>query len=174
MPVNAFRVQNVLCTASHPTPGGTRGVVISLLQMRGLGLREVKLISKGCRGRIQTWTGLSYSQTAVLPTTNCTQGKDDGRLKKITHEEGFIGSTLFLFLNFLFIDFRQTKEGQKERKTLICCSTYWCIHWLILICALTGDRTCNLGISRRCSHPRSHPARARLYSVFSNWGDIRL
>ena len=27
--------------------------------------------------------------------------------------------------------------SEKETKTSICCSTYLCIHWLLLICALT-------------------------------------
>ena len=35
-----------------------------------------------------------------------------------------------------------------ERATLICCSTYLCIHWLILVCSLTRNRTHNLVISR--------------------------
>ena len=35
---------------------------------------------------------------------------------------------------------------RREREMLICCSTYLCIHWLILICALTGDQTHNLRI----------------------------
>ena len=30
---------------------------------------------------------------------------------------------------------------------MICCSTYICIHWLLLICTLTGDRTHSLGAS---------------------------
>ena len=32
---------------------------------------------------------------------------------------------------------------------MICCSTHSCIHWLILVCALPGDQTCNLGIRWR-------------------------
>ena len=51
-------------------------------------------------------------------------------------------SLKFFFIFFLFIDFRERKEERKrdrERETLICCSTYLCIHWLILVDALTGD-----------------------------------
>ena len=36
---------------------------------------------------------------------------------------------------------------ERERETSSCCSTYLCIHSLIFVCALTGDRTCNLGVS---------------------------
>ena len=46
-------------------------------------------------------------------------------------------------ISFFKIDFR---ERGKEKETLICFSTYLCIHWLILVCALTGDQTHNLGI----------------------------
>ena len=28
-------------------------------------------------------------------------------------------------------------EGQRKREAWICCSTYLCIQWLILLCALT-------------------------------------
>ena len=37
----------------------------------------------------------------------------------------------------LLIDFRKREEG-RERETSICCSTYLRIHWLLLVCALTG------------------------------------
>ena len=40
------------------------------------------------------------------------------------------------FIDWLFWE----QESVCERETLIC-STYWCTHWLILVCALTGDRT---------------------------------
>ena len=46
---------------------------------------------------------------------------------------------------FLFIDFRERKwkkEREKQReKHQFCCSSYLCIHWLILGCALTRDWT---------------------------------
>ena len=47
--------------------------------------------------------------------------------------------------NFFKNDFRERK-GKKER-IFMCFSTCLCIHWLILICALTEDRTCNLDVS---------------------------
>ena len=42
-------------------------------------------------------------------------------------------------LLIFFIAFRQRKR-EGERKTSVCCSTYLCIHWLILFCTLTGDQ----------------------------------
>ena len=35
------------------------------------------------------------------------------------------------------------KERERERSI---CSAYLYIHWLLLVCALTGDRTHNLGV----------------------------
>lgn len=34
-----------------------------------------------------------------------------------------------------------------ERETLICWCTYLHIHWSVLVCALTRDQSCNLGVS---------------------------
>ena len=53
----------------------------------------------------------------------------------------------------LLIDFRVTREREKEGKSSLCCSTYLCIHWLLLICALTRDQTHNLGLGGRCTSP---------------------
>ena len=38
------------------------------------------------------------------------------------------------------------RERERERETSICCSTYLCIHWLILVCALARDGTHNLSV----------------------------
>ena len=38
---------------------------------------------------------------------------------------------------FIFINFRR-RVGGGERHGF-CCSTYLCIHWLIIVCALTGN-----------------------------------
>ena len=43
---------------------------------------------------------------------------------------------------------------------MICCSTYLCIHWLILVCALTGDPTCNLDIWGQHANQLSYLTRA--------------
>ena len=58
------------------------------------------------------------------------------------------------------------EEGEKEReREMICCSTYLCIHWLILVGALTRDGTHNLGVLRGCSNQLTCPARA-IYAYF--------
>ena len=64
----------------------------------------------------------------------------------------------FFFFKFLLIDFLD-RGRKRERETLIC-STYLCIHGLLLLCALTGVQTCNLGVSERCFNQRSYLARA--------------
>ena len=52
---------------------------------------------------------------------------------------------LLLFLKC--IDFLDRERGrQKERETSVCCSTYLCIYWLILLCP-DRDQTHNLGVS---------------------------
>ena len=51
---------------------------------------------------------------------------------------------LFIYLFYWF-----------ERETLTCCSTYLYIQWMLLVCALTGDRTCNLGVSGWSSNQQS-------------------
>ena len=64
--------------------------------------------------------------------------------------------TVFLknvFLIFLLI-LEERKLGRERergrdgagRERLICCSTYLCIHWLILVLALTRDQTHSLGV----------------------------
>ena len=68
-----------------------------------------------------------------------------------------------LHFNFYLLNFFKEKgsgryrEGRGERETSICCSTYLCIHWLLLVRALTGDLTRNLGVSGQCSNQLSYP-----------------
>ena len=50
------------------------------------------------------------------------------------------------FFNFVFIDFRK-KERKGEREKNINLLFHLCVHWLLLGCALTRDRTHNLGLS---------------------------
>ena len=71
--------------------------------------------------------------------------------------EPYLWGRFFLF--FKFIDFRETEE-RRDIETLIYCSTYLCIHWLLLVYALAGDQTCNLAGLGQCSKKLSYPARA--------------
>ena len=72
-----------------------------------------------------------------------------------TRPQKFLTSLYFLFNFFYLLIFR-------ERETMICCSTSVCIHWLILICALTRDGTCNFGVLGRCYNQLRYPAGAVL------------
>ena len=58
----------------------------------------------------------------------------------------------------LFYWFGRETDRQTDIDLL---STHFCIHWLILLCALTGDRTCSFGASGWCSNQRSCPTRAK-------------
>ena len=88
-----------------------------------------------------------FQEHEQVPTVNIrdkyhcvsSRRKGNGVIQKIPEH-----SNLFLFhLKKLLIDFR-VKNGKEREKTLICCSTYSCIHLLILVCALTRNQTCNL------------------------------
>ena len=58
--------------------------------------------------------------------------------------------------------FPTSKICFREKETSVCCSIYWFIHWLILLCALTRNWTSNLGVSGQCSNQLSYWARALL------------
>ena len=62
----------------------------------------------------------------------------------------------FFFLTYWF---------ERERETSICCSTYLCIHLLILVCVQLGDGTCKLGLTGWHTTQLSYPARASLTMV---------
>ena len=51
------------------------------------------------------------------------------------------------------------RDRERDIKTSICSSTYLCLHWLILVCALTKYQTHNFGVSGQCSNQLSYPAR---------------
>ena len=63
---------------------------------------------------------------------------------------------------------KERKRERRETLILICFSTYLCIHWLILVCALTGDRTHNLGISEWCSNQLSYLSKACVITRFDS------
>ena len=54
---------------------------------------------------------------------------------------------------FYFILFKRERKGGGDRKT--------CIHWLILICALTEEQTCNLGVRGQHSERWSYLVRTQ-------------
>ena len=64
-------------------------------------------------------------------------------------------------------DTKQEKEREKERETSTYCSTRPCPHWLILVCALTRNQTCNRGILGWHSNQLSYPTRTNL--ILMTW-----
>ena len=80
---------------------------------------------------------------------------------------------LNLLIDWFFEGREEGREDGREREKTICCSTYFCIHWLLLVSALTWDWTHNLGILGWCSNKQNCPARAKLmcfYPRFKNSG----
>ena len=69
------------------------------------------------------------------------------------HQPGSIS----IFKHFLLIDFLE-----RERETLICCSTYLYIHCWFLYVPWPGIKPYNLGILGRCSNQLSYMARASI------------
>ena len=59
----------------------------------------------------------------------------------------------------LYLLILREREREREREISICCSTYLCMHLLILTCALTRDQSHNLGVLGLCSNQLSYPAR---------------
>ena len=141
-----------------------------------MGVIRVPALWCWCEDRTLLW-----SVPQVLITMSCSTGSDlQGLSGRWVVMPRFIHSFFFIHLcqadikarihrirqgssslKKKSIDFREEEEGG-ERKTLICCSTYLCIHWLFLVCALTRDRIHSPGVSGWCSNQLSYPARARL------------
>ena len=69
------------------------------------------------------------------------------------------------FIFFIFIYWFLERERKDERETSICCSTYSCSLWLILVCVLTRGQTHSLAVSRWCFNQQSHPARAKTVAL---------
>ena len=61
--------------------------------------------------------------------------------------------------HFLFLELILEREREREcvcmweREPLICCSIYFCVHWLILVSAVTSDWTYNLCVFGWCRNP---------------------
>ena len=133
---------------------------------------------KGCVGQVvkgkggqiyadRRWFGFEWwARTAACHTVYCT---DHVSLKCTT--ETYTVLKVFYWLIWEKEGEEREKGGEereRERHFLskkYCCSTYLCIHWLILVCALMGDQTCNLGVSGWCSNQLSYLARAETYII---------
>lgn len=93
-----------------------------------------------------------------------------------------ISYSVFFFKNFYFLIEREKErmkvKEDRKRETLIRCSTYLWVQWLILVCVLTKDRTFNLGIWEWHSNQLSYMDRT-LLSILTNkiwrrsWNHVR-
>ena len=74
---------------------------------------------------------------------------------------------VYFFKFYLLILEREEGGGKRQReRERICCSTYLCIHWLFLVCALSRDGTLHFGVSGWRSNQLSYLAGAALSLVF--------
>ena len=62
------------------------------------------------------------------------------------------------FFKLIVERWRKGAEREQKQETLIYCLTYLCIHWLLLVCALTMSQTCNPGILGQHSKQLNNPA----------------
>ena len=102
----------------------------------------------------------------TYPSGTRQQGVLCRRLRGKGQKEEALPSRNAQFNFLLIIDFREREREGGERKqgegeTMTSFSTYFCLHWLIFVCALTRDQTCCLGILGRLSNQLSPPTRAR-------------
>ena len=73
---------------------------------------------------------------------------------------------LFIYLFFIYLfnlwilERDKERKGEREKNQFIVPLIHLCIYWLILVCALTGDRTDNLGVLGQHSNQLSKLARA--------------
>lgn len=83
-----------------------------------------------------------------------------------TKERTFIRFYFYFKDNFfnVLIFFREAERKERGRDK-DCCSAYLCIHWLLLVHALTQDQTPNLGEPGRLSTNRA--TRPEPHSFFS-------
>ena len=112
-----------------------------------------------------------------FPNTICTMLNKRGESGHPCLVPHLKGNTCFLptecdvhHFFFSFYNFFNLLILERERETSICCSTYLCIHWLILVCTLTRDRTHNLDAWGQCSNQLSYMARAAIFYFWcSSW-----
>ena len=78
-----------------------------------------------------------------------------------------------LWKNFIDWFLERGTEGGGERNIDVL-FTYLCTHWLVLVCALTRDRTLNLGVSGRRSNQLSYWARALCIKLLSTYFSLQI
>ena len=85
--------------------------------------------------RLPIWVLKAGKQAGGNP--NGTGCAPDSKGSVCNGHEGTAGCFILFF--YIFIDW-----FCREREISICCFTHLCIHWLVLVCAPTEDRTATL------------------------------
>ena len=78
---------------------------------------------------------------------------------------------IHILIDWLTWERERDRDRDAEREKPICFSLYLCIYCLILVCALTEDWTCNLGVWGWCSNQLSCPAKTHsdFYLSYFQW-----
>ena len=109
-----------------------------------------------------------YSNQSLLSALNfsrntykITQRNIKSEKRKSSYLSGnSIWPNIYLIFNFKKMFYLLILErGWEREKHQFVLPPYLCLHWLILVCAPTGDRTCKRGVWGRCSNQLRHPAR---------------
>ena len=96
---------------------------------------------KECRGTSQLvsllWSIFICEDCLGQATVHMKCKKVTGSIshnKTMANEVNFLVDHMFIYLfNLLILE----KERKGKREIFICCSTYLCLHWLFLVCAVT-------------------------------------
>ena len=82
---------------------------------------------------------------------------------------------LLFFIIIIIIIITDLRERKGEREISIWCYTYLCTHWLSLVCALTRDQTCNIGVSGQYKQPGTTSSLCRnSLRPLNDWGIFQL
>ena len=127
-------------------------------------------VGKDLESYSRVWTGQSpASQVLPFPPMQLVATSDSPSVEEQRDFfENYKNPRIFYFLKMLIYWLIWERERERGRETLICCSTHGCIHWLLLVCALTWDRTYNLGVSGwRSHHGATQPGLHYLWKIYS-------
>ena len=123
--------------------------------------------------RAKTWTN-SKLKEKITKAANQTYFDSFLKLIHVLDCEFFTFTRIWIFLYLLLILEEGRKEGgwgrqterERERERDIDLLFHlFRIHSLILVCALTRDWTCNLGILGWCSNQQNYLTRAHIFNI---------
>ena len=97
---------------------------------------------------VRTWYYVAASLLSLRPGV-LSSASTTFALESVIFKEFMVS---FYFYFYVLILEKERRKGGRERERVrqreweICCSTYFCTHQVILVCALTGNQTFSLSI----------------------------